>query len=124
MEQDKRRFQPTEDWPLQDVYKQKLHEDIQRWGECIAPKLEERLDELQQERIDFFRFIMESVPRDDKMTATLIQTLRAQMLESTRSWYTDRLGSLSKEQEQEMSYRDFERLFSIYHAGRMSRAAI
>lgn len=118
MEQSKRHFQPTEEWPLQEVYKQQLHEEIQRWGECIAPKLETLTGELQQERIDFFQFIMESVPRDDRMTATLIQTLRAQMCESTRSWYTDRLGFLSKEQEQQMSYRDFERLFEIYHAGR------
>jgi len=120
MERNEHNFQPTVDWPLQEVYKRQLHEDIQRWGVCIAPKLEVHTDELQQERIDFFQFVIESVPRGDRLTATLIQTLRAQMLESTRSWYTDRLGFLSKEQEQEMSYQDFERLFSIYHAGRTS----
>jgi hypothetical protein len=111
-------FQPPEHWPLQETYKRRLHEKIQRWGELVAPIVEVDSPELTVERIHFFQFVVEAVPRDDRDTATLIQNLQNQMLEMTRSMYTDRLGTLSPQLEMQMSQHNFESLFAIYHAGR------
>ena len=110
-------FMPTEAWPLQEGYKRELHESIQKWGEAVLPILYEGDDESRASKEDFFKFLMESVTRGDGSTANLIQTLRSAMLESTRSWYTNRLGSLDKATEEKMIQKDFDTLYQIYRAG-------
>ena len=107
-------FQPTEAWPLQEDYKRALHESIQQWGEALLPVLYDADETDRPSKEAFFEFLMEAVPRGDASTATLIKTLQGAMLESTRSWYTDKLGSLDKATETRMIQRDFNTLYAIY----------
>jgi len=113
-------FKPTENWPLQETYKKQLHEQIQRWGEGILPLLEDNDESVRTNKIAFFEFLMEAVPRGDAGTANLIRKLQLEMLESTRSYYTNQLGSLDKATEERMIQRDFNTLFAIYLAGQNS----
>jgi hypothetical protein len=123
MQENETSFRPTEAWPLQETYKKQLHESIQRWGEAVVPVLNEAGEESRTSMETFFEFLMESVTRGDARTANLIRTLQRAMIESTRSWYTDKLGSLDKATERKMIQRDFSTLYQIYLAGQQSMTA-
>ena len=104
----------TETWPLQDAYKQQLHERIQRWGECIAEHLATSEDDKdKEEKVAFFQYLMESVLRHDKLTAQLLQDLDGSAVESTRSWYSDQLGSPNSPVANSARIRHFNGLFQL-----------
>ncbi len=110
-------FKPTEEWPLQEPYKRNLHEQIQKWGEYVLPIIIDSEDEDSKDRETFFVWLIESVRRGDQSTARLIQTLEGAMLESTRSWYSGKLGSLSEQSKAIKIQNDFNTLYAIYCAG-------
>lgn len=68
-------FMPTETWPLQQEYKRGVHNRIQRWGEFVAPIFESMDADERQSKEPLFQWLMESVERDDRVTAQLIEDL-------------------------------------------------
>jgi hypothetical protein len=95
----------------------KLHEQVQHWGEALLPLLYENSADDLPERINFFEFLMTSVERNDLDIAGLTRDHEQTMIESTRSWYTDRLSFLGKERREEMIRRQFLVWLKIYKAG-------
>jgi hypothetical protein len=110
-------FQPTEAWPLQEAYKRRLHEDIQQWGEILLPALVESEGVNDDRKTAFFLFLMDAVPRGDSGTARLIKSFIAQAYESTRSYYTGKVGDPSDSYLRQQYLADFEALYHIYTAG-------
>ncbi len=94
-----------------------LHEQVQQWGEALLPLLYKDDIEDLPERTSFFEFLMTSVERNDHDIARLILDHEQTMIESTRSWYTDRLSFLGKERREEMIRRQFLVWLKIYKAG-------
>lgn len=93
-----------------------LHERIQRWGEAVLPLLsEEGADDLPA-RMQLFEFLMTSVERGDYDIATLIPEHERAVIESTRSWYTDELGSISKKDIDTRIRNRFLTWLKIFHA--------
>lgn len=68
-------FLPTPEWPLEEVWKRKLHERIQTWGERVAPLFETVPPDEKESKIHFFKVLVESVPNEDKDTAYLVDSL-------------------------------------------------
>lgn len=94
-----------------------LHETVQKWGEAVVPLLQDEAGNNHPKRQEFFQLLMESVESGNKDLARLIQEHESTMIESTRSWYSDTLGTLSPEMRQEMIQKRFMTLFKIYKAG-------
>ncbi|HRC27915.1 MAG TPA: hypothetical protein PKV96_00815 [Candidatus Saccharimonas sp.] len=96
----------------------KLHEEIQLWGERILPLLHEEGAEDLGDRIALFEFLMGSVERGDMDVASEFRRLEMYLSESTRSWYTDRLGSVSEDMRVEIARRQFMTWLKLFKAGR------
>ncbi len=68
-------FMPTEEWPLQEIYKEQLHKRIQKWGEFVTPVFEGLTAENRQSKEQIFQWLMECVERNDRVTAEFVDLL-------------------------------------------------
>lgn len=96
----------------------KLHEKVQRWGEAVLPLLDDQTTADLPERRELFEFLMTSVERGDSDIADLLVQHEREMIESTRSWYTDRLDFLPEERRREMIRSRFNTFLELYKAGK------
>lgn len=114
---DRQEFQPTEEWPLQAVYKEQLHNQMQSWVQAVLPQLEGDPD--YEEKESFLEHLANSVLRGDSATAYLLQSLDTAINESFRSWYSGELSYVSRDQMAEPRWRHFNALYQIYSSGRI-----
>ena len=118
------RFLPTPEWPLQEEYQRRDHETIQRWGERILSGSGEWPEEEREERELFFLWLMDAVPRGDKLTAGLIKTLHIAVLKDvgTDMWdaVRDRVYHASETNPfvAQADQMNFETLFTIFKLGK------
>lgn len=112
---DRQEFQPTEEWPLQAVYKERLHGQMQSWVQTVLPLMEH--DPNREEKEAFLEHLATSVLRGDSATSYLLQDLDNAIRESFRSWYSGELGYVSQDQMAEPRWRHFNALYQIYIAG-------
>lgn len=115
---ERQEFQPTSEWPLQAIYKERLHDRLQEWVEGTLPSLEN--DPQRKEKEAFLEHLASSVLRGDSMLSYLLQDLDHATVESFRSWYSGELGYVSQQQMAEPRWRHFNALYQIYLSGRQS----
>ena len=115
-------FRPTERWPLQEIYKRQLHERIQRWGLRVAPIFEDMSDEERQPKERFFEYLVTSVERGDRLTAGIVETVDAHARDYLEGPgpYGRGGGSIESPPGYSMCQAQFEGLYAIFEAGRLS----
>jgi hypothetical protein len=113
-------FQPTEGWPLQEIYKRELHERIQRWGLRVSPLLESLPIKDRQPRERLFEHLVSSVERGDRATAQVVEAVDGYV----RSYlegpgpYGRGGGSIETPAGYGMCQELFEGLYAIFEVGK------
>lgn len=100
-----------------EAHKQRLHEEVQLWGEAVVPLLKDDSDPYQKDKEAFFKYLMESVERGDNHTAAFIRQLKINALGITINYYNGSEMENSTDEQERVIRKDFTTLFNIYQLG-------